>query len=116
MATSKPTAQELDHRIAFDAQTETDDGYGNVQGGFAERFRRWAAFRHRGGSESVIAARLEGRNILGIYVRADTLTRAITSDWRVRDIASGEVYAINIVDAVTDRQWVFIQAQSGVAA
>ena len=114
MATTTPTAQELSHRVAFGDRVEVDDGYGNTRGEFQAKFTRWAALRHRGGSESVMASRLEGRNVLGVYVRKDTETRTITSDWRMMD-ETGTEYAINIVDAVTDRRFVYIQAQSGVA-
>jgi head-tail adaptor len=111
-----PTAQELQHRVAFDERVTVDDGAGNRRGSFQERFKQWAAFRHRGGSESVVAARLEGKNAIGVYVRSNAQTRSIKSDWRMRDVRTGMVYAINIVDAVTDRAWVYIQAQTGVAA
>jgi len=111
-----PTAQELHHRVFFDERPEVDDGYGNSEGGFQQRFEVWAAFRPRGGSEAVVAARLEGRNVLGVYVRSSSQTRQIQADWRMRDKHTGEIYAVKIVDAVTDRNWVYLEAQTGVAA
>ncbi|CDM56283.1 MULTISPECIES: head-tail adaptor protein [Rhizobium] len=116
MAPSKPTSGELQHRVAFDERTTVDDGYGNTEGGFAERFKSWAAFRPRGGSEAVVAARLEGRNILGVYLRSTAQTTQIKADWRMRDVRTGDVYAIRIVDAVSDRYWVYVEVQTGVAA
>lgn len=116
MATNSPTAQELSHRVSFASRSTVDDGYGNTEGGFEERFEVWAAFRPRGGSEAVVAARLEGRNILGVYLRSSTQTRQISSDWRMTDTRTGEVYAVTIVDAVTDRHWVYLEAQTGIAA
>jgi len=129
MALSRPpTAQELQHRVAFDRREDVDDGRGNIEGAFAEAFRVWAAFRSRGGSEAVVAARLEGRNIIGVYLRSSTQTRQIQSDWQMRDLRhgswegegadrywSGPVYAVKIVDAVTDRSWVYLEVQTGVS-
>jgi len=115
MATS-PTAQELSHRVAFDERSTVSDGYGNEQAGFVEQFKVSAAFRPRGGSEAVVAARLEGRNVLGVYVRSSEETRQIESDWRMRDLRTGEEYAVKIVDAVTDRRFVYLEVQTGVAA
>ncbi|EPE99531.1 phage head completion protein [Rhizobium grahamii] len=114
--TNAPTAQELQHRVYFDERSGGDDGYGNSEGEFQERFEVWAAFRSRGGSEAVVAARLEGRNILGVYLRSTSQTRQIAADWRMRDKQSGETYAVKIVDAVTDRNWVYLEAQTGISA
>lgn len=116
MAQNSPTAQELKHRVSFAKRSRVDDGYGNSEGGFAEQFEAWAALRPRGGSEAVVAARLEGRNILGVYLRSSTQARQIESDWRMTDMRTGETYAVTIVDVVTDRRWVYLEAQTGVGA
>ncbi|MDQ0558312.1 head-tail adaptor [Rhizobium mesoamericanum] len=115
MAPNKPTSGELQHRVAFDERTTIDDGLGNSEGVFSERFKAWAAFRSRGGSEAVVAARLEGRNLLGVYVRSTAETAQIKADWRMRDVRTGDSYAVRIVDAVSDRYWVYLEAQTGVA-
>lgn len=113
----KPSSATLRHRVAFDKRTEVDDGYGNtVAGDFAEQFQARADFRHRGGSEAVMAARLEGRHVLGVYVRSSSETRQITTGWRMRDVNEGTVYAIDAVDTVTDPAWVFLMVESGSAA
>lgn len=130
MAPSKtPTAQELKHWFAFDKRVEFDDGYGNTEGKFQEQFKVWAAVRSRGGSEAVVAARLEGRNLYGVYLRSSSQTRQIESDWQMRDVRngawtgegddhvwSGPIYAVKIVDALTDPRWVYLEIQSGVSA
>lgn len=117
MALSRPpTAQELHHRVAFDRRVQTNDGAGNRRGAFQEQFKVWAAFRSRGGSESVMAERLEGRNIIGVYLRSSAQTRKITSDWQMRDARTGEKYAVRIVDAVTDSRWVYLEARTGSAS
>lgn len=108
-------AGDLRHRVSFAARADGDDGRGNKKGNFAERFQVRAALRPRGGSEAVVAARMEGRNTLGVYVRSSQQTRQITSDWRMTDVRTGEVYAIKIVDSVTDVAWVYLEAQTKVA-
>lgn len=107
---------DLRHRVAFDKRVEVDDGAGNTEGVFQEAMKLRAVFRPRGGSEAVMAGRLEGRNTLGVYVRSSAQTRMIASDWQMRDRSTGEVYAVRIVDSVTDPAWVYIEVQTGVAA
>lgn len=111
-----PTAQELSHRVVFSKRVTVNDGLGNTEGGFADQFPLWAAFRSRGGSEAVIAARLEGRNVIGVYVRSTPRSRQIDSDWRMTDWRTGQQYAVKVVDAATDKTWVYIEAQTGGAA
>lgn len=112
-----PGAGELRHRLAFDSRTAIDDGFGNTEGagGWRERFKAWAALRPRGGSEAVVAARLEGRNLVGAYVHSTPSTRQITADWRVRVVRTGAEYAVIHVDTVTDPGWVYLDLRSGVA-
>lgn len=111
-----PTAQELRHRVVFAQRVTIDDGLGNTEGGFADQFPLWAAFRSRGGSEAVVAARLEGRNTIGVYVRSTPQSRLIENDWRMTDKRTGQQYAVKVVDGVTDSAWVYIEAQTGGAA
>lgn len=117
MALSKPpTAQELEHRVAFAKRGPIDDDLGNSEGPFQDQFSLWAAFRSRGGNEAVVAARLEGRNVLGVYLRSSPQSRQIESDWRMTDKRTGEQYAVKIADAVSDRNWVYVEVQTGGAA
>lgn len=111
-----PTAQQLDRRVVFAKRVEIDDGLGNVEGRFADQFSLWAAFRSRGGNEAVVAARLEGRNVLGVYLRSSPQSRQIKSDWRMTDKRTGQEYAVKIADAATDRNWVYVEVQTGSAA
>lgn len=115
MAKSFPTAQEFSHRLTFASRAAVDDGYGNKEGAFEDRLTVWAALRSRGGSEAVAAARLEGQNILGVYLRSSTETRQIASDWRMTDVRTGVIYAVKVVDAATDRRFIYLEAQTGIA-
>jgi len=113
-----PTAGRLRERVAFDRRFELDDGYGNVQSGdFEQQFECAAEFRPKGGSEAVIAARREGKNVFGVYIRSSIQSRQLTSDWRMRRLRQSpeEVFAIDVVDAFSDRAWVYLEVTSGVA-
>lgn len=111
-----PRAGELRHRLAFDKRGQGNDGFGNTVTSWREQFVVSAAMRPRGGSEAVVAARLEGRSLFGIYLRSSTQTRLITTDWRARDARLGTEYAIVHVDGITDPAWVYLDIRSGAAA
>ena len=110
-----PGAGDLRHRVAFERREKISDGAGNTQGQFVEQFQRRAAFLYAGGGESVMAARLEGRGVLKVRVRACAQTRLVTQDWQMRDARAGVAYAIREVDGVTDRQWVYLVVERGIA-
>ncbi len=112
----RPGAGALRNRLAFDKRGTADDGLGNKVGPFAEQFAVLGELRALRGSEAVIAGRLEGRNTFGVYVRSSGRTRLISTDWRMRDVKRGTVYAIRAVDAVSDPLWVYLTVESGVAA
>lgn len=108
-------AGDLYYRVAFDKRIDGDDGYGNVVSGWAEQFQCRAAFRHLRGGETVIASRLQGTHIQVITVRSSSQTRAITPDWRVRDVRTGDVFNIRDVTHETDRKWISLLCEKGVA-
>jgi len=105
----------LTERVAFDAPTTAADGFGGQEVGWAEQFQRRAQFVYQRGDEAVEAARLAGRSIYKIRVRSSADTRGITTDWRMRDVRRGTTYNIREVDAVTDRAWVHLVVEGGVA-
>lgn len=109
-------AGDLFQRIAFDVHIDVDDGNGNTKGGWQERFQCRAAYRHLRGGEGVMAGRLENRHPQIITVRSSSQTRQVTADWRVRDVRSGDVFAIRDVTHETDRQWISLLCERGVAA
>lgn len=111
-----PGAGDLDHRVAFDMRASANDGKGNTVGAWQEQFTRLSAFVYAGGGEAVMASRLEGRGVVKVRLRSDSQTRTIGQDWRMRDAHRGTPYAIREVDAVTDRRWVWLVVERGVAA
>ena len=104
------------HRVAWDRRDVADDGYGNEVADWAEQFQTRAGFTFLRGSEAVIAARLEGRQPVIVRVRVSSQTRQITTDWRMRDARTGEVYAVRSIIETDDRAYRDITVERGVAA
>lgn len=105
----------LRERIAFDQPIYTPDGSGGRVRTWAQQFETRAQFIYSRGSEAVDAARLQGRSIYKIKVRSSTASRAVTTDWRMRDIRRETPYNIREVDAITDPAWVYLVVEAGVA-
>lgn len=111
------TPGQLDQRITFRSRgphVGPDDG--NTEGEFADRFTLNARRQFLRGSETVQAARLEGRQPVLFSVYASSLSRQITTDWQARDARTGQVFAIKAVNPTEDRAWIEILAESGVAS
>jgi len=109
------SAGDLYYRVAFDKRVEVEDGAGNTVGDWQEQFSCRAAYRHLRGGESVMAGRLQGKHTQVIIVRASSLTRSVSTDWRVRDVRNGEVFNIRDITHETDRRWVSMLCEKGVA-
>jgi len=109
-------AGDLRHCVAFDVRAVVDDGAGNERGAWQEQFTRRAAYVYAGGSEAVMASRLEGRGVLKVRVRSCSQTRSIRQDWRMRGVPTGVVYSIREADTETDRLWVYLVVERGAPA
>lgn len=111
------SAGELRERVAFEYRAAVDDGYGNeVSGDWTLGFRCAARIKPLRGGESVQAARLAGKQPVAITVRVSSNTRAVTTDWRVRDTRTDEVYNIRSkVNPDEKRAYFEMECDSGVA-
>ncbi|WP_342643449.1 head-tail adaptor protein [Rhodoligotrophos ferricapiens] len=80
-------AGQLRERVLFQTRLpDQDDGYGNViEGSWTDEFAVAARIQFLRGTESVMAARLEGREPVIITVRRSSQTEQITPDWRAVD-------------------------------
>lgn len=116
MAGTNNGAGRLTERVAFDQRGSASDGAGGTSTAFVEQFRRWASFTHLRGGEAVQAARLGGRHTQVIRVRRDSQTVLISTDWQVRDLRSLAVYAVLDVEHETNRAFISLTCQSGVAS
>lgn len=109
-------AGRLKQRVAFEQRVTQSDGYGNKRGAFAEIFRCSAGFETESGRETVLGARLEGRQTMSVRVRSYPNTLLVTSDWRMRDLRTDVSYAIVAPPAETsDRQFIDLTVERGVA-
>ncbi|HEV2557959.1 MAG TPA: phage head closure protein [Microvirga sp.] len=112
-----PSAGDLVERVSFAKRQDTTDEYGGVKADWQPQFSRSAMFIMRPGSESVMAARLEGRQPLTIVVRFDSQTKAIGLDWQVTDVRTGKTYAIRAAeDMDRKRQWLSLVCEGGALA
>jgi len=115
MASKSSAAGHLVNLVAFDKRGAAGDGKGNTRSDWTEQFRCRAGYRHLRGGEDVMAARLQGKHTQLITVRASSLTRQISTDWRARDVRNGDVFNIRDITHETDRQWISLLVERGVA-
>ncbi|WP_309086462.1 head-tail adaptor protein [Chelativorans sp.] len=119
-------AGDLYYRVGFLKKVKISDGLGNTRvERLEEQFQCRAAYRHLRGNESVMGERLQGRHVQLIIVRASSATRQVTTDWVVRDVRSsteiapgrysGDIFNIRDVTHETDRQWISLLVEKGVA-
>jgi SPP1 family predicted phage head-tail adaptor len=109
-------ARKLTEAVVLEKAVQAgDDGYGNVTVIWTPQIERRAEYIHLRGGEEVMEARLQGRHIQTIRVRMDEETELITTDWRVKDSGTGEIFNIRDVTKNTDRRWVDLLCESGVA-
>lgn len=110
-------AGRLYYHVAFDVRETVDDGYGNpVAGDWQEQFQRRAEFRTLPGSETVLAARLEGRQPMQVNIRIDDQVARVGNDWQMRDVRNGLAYNIrDIRRDTTNRAMMVFLVEGGVA-
>lgn len=115
----RTSAGDLFYRVGLEVEIEENPDspidYGNTVGAWQEQFVVRAGYRHLRGGESVMAARLQGKHLQIIRVRSSVATRTITTDWRVVDKRTGDIFNIRDVTHDVDRQFIDFLAEKGVA-
>jgi head-tail adaptor len=113
------SAGRLYEKIAFDRREQNNpdspSDFGNSVSDWQEQFQCRAAFIHLRGGESVMSGRLAGKHSVVFQVRSSTNTRLITTEWRARDVRKGTQYNVRDITPSTDRMYLDILAESGVA-
>jgi len=104
----------LTERVAFDEPTGGTDAFGGTTEAWTERHVCAAQWTHGKGDEGVQAAREAGRQAYKVRVRSSAATRAVTTDYRLRDTRRSTTWNIVDVDAVTDRAWVHLVVEGPV--
>lgn len=105
----------LQERVAFEQKQPSSDGGGGTQSNWTEQFQEFAEYIHLRGGEAVQAARLSGRHTQVIRVPASSLSRAATTEWRIRDTRTGEYYNIRDIEPETNRKFISFTCERGVA-
>lgn len=113
--TGKRGGGSLDQRVGFAKRGEFEDGLGGKSENFAEVFCCAAGFVHLRGGESVLAARLQGQHTQVIRVRSFSLSRQVTTDWRIEDKRTRTLFNIRDITPSEDRMYLDFLCQSGVA-
>jgi len=107
----------LRNRVAFSKPVPSRQAGGVMTETWQPMHECWAQMIYQRGSEVIEAARLEGRSIYKVKIRACDPARAITTDYKMVDLHRGNLaYAVIEVDAITDRQWVYVVVEQGLAA
>lgn len=109
-------AARLDERVAFDAPSGAKDAFGGTSETFTPGDPVAAQIIYQNGDEAVQAARLAGRQVFKVKVRSSAATRAVTTDYRMRDVRRGDVYNILDVDKITDRAFVWLQIEGPISS
>lgn len=111
MADSNRRHGALRYRLNFQKRADVADGWGGTvpgSGGFTTQFTLDAHLRPLRGTETVMAARLEGRQPYVATVRAVPGVDAVTSSWRLVDARNAN-RVLAIISAPVDpdgkNQW-----------
>lgn len=108
-------AGELRERFEFQERPSQSDGYGNEQGPWQARYECAARRQMLRGGETVMASRLEGRQPAVLTIRANSMARRITTDWRARDIRTEEIWNIRSISPSEKRDFIELLVEKGAA-
>jgi len=107
----------LRHKLEFQKRGVTDDGFGNdVAGPFETVFTQRAQMIARNGTETVMAARLQGVQPYTVRIRYSAQAAAVTADWQIIDARNmARVFAIAAPPVNVDgkNQWIEILVKEG---
>lgn len=101
--------------VAFDSPTGSGDVYGGAVGGWTAQFTDRADFFYERGREADQAGHVTGTASFKVKLRSHAASRAITTEYRMRDTRRSVSYNVREVDAISDRHWVWLRVESGVA-
>lgn len=93
-----------------------EDEFGNIiEGDYETQWSCAARIQILRGSETVIASRLAGTQVVAFTVRWQPAWDDVTADWRIVNQRSGVGYNIRSVEPDERKAWINILAESGVA-
>lgn len=101
--------------VAFDKLDTQPNGIGGQSENWVEQFRTYVEYKHLRGGEAVMAARLNGKHTQVMIVRSFGDSRRVDTDWRARDVRSGEAYNIRDITTENNRAYLSMLCERGVA-
>lgn len=104
-------AGDLRQRLAFQRRGTADDGYGkDVGGAYETQFEERAGLRPLRGTETIMAARLQGLQHYTVRVRQSARTRMISTAWRIVDARDAtRVFAITSPPIDPDQKGLWLE-------
>jgi head-tail adaptor len=106
-------AADLHDRVTFQPPLETPIGFGHVAAGFGTGSQMRANFKYLNVGESVIQARMAGRETIIVTIRANNLTRTIDGSWRMRDEKTARIYNVTGAKELHNRRWIEVMVMGG---
>lgn len=106
----------LNRRVTILKAKSTLDAYGAEVVEWSSFLVCYAEFVHMRGTETVDAARLQGREIFKVKLRRSAKSAEISTEDRLRDERVDQLFQIRSVDAISNQRWIFLVVESGVAA
>lgn len=82
----------LDTMTLFQSPVQSRDEDGQIVQGWADEFSAWANVIYKRGTESAEQARMMSQRPVVLTIRASSLSRRVTSEWRA--VIDGRVYDI----------------------
>lgn len=111
---SKHQTGELNTLVAFDAPTEVSNGMGGTESGWAEQFQAWTKVIWLRGGETVMAARLAGRQPAVFVIGLSDASLLLETNWRARDVSTGAEFAVKAQIPSDDRAFLEVTVESGI--
>lgn len=109
------SAAKMDRLMAFDAPVRQDNGAGGTRTGWAEAFKAWAEVIYRRGGETAQGGGESVEAVFKVRLRASASARALSGEHTMRDPQTGARYNIREIDALSDRDHVWLVVEGGVA-
>lgn len=101
--------------VAFDAPTSASDAYGGTKEGWTEQLTCRAQFRYQTGGEGAEAGAQRGATTFKVKIRNTAASRLIRATWRMRDVRRSVAYNVRDLDLVSDRKFIWLTVETGVA-
>lgn len=108
-------AGERTSKVSLWKRGSGSDGGGGKNSAYVYQFTRRAEFTHLHGGESVMANRLEGKHTQVVTLLSSAKTKEITTGWQLKDEKTGTKYNIRDITRTTDRKYIELLCESGVA-